>query len=51
MKRRILACLVGLLPLMALAQRTQQKPDVPVDKWAEKTIMLIGAHAAGVTHI
>src|SRR5580692_2431939 len=45
MKRRILACLVGLLPLMALAQRTQQKPDVPVDKWAGKTIMLIGAHA------
>src|ERR1700719_953656 len=45
MKRRILACLVGLLPLMALAQRTQQKPDVPVDKWKGRTILLIGAHA------
>ena len=31
--------------MLALAQRTQPKPDVPVEKWAGKTILLIGAHA------
>lgn len=30
---------------MVLAQREEQKPELPVDKWAGKTIMLIGAHA------
>src|SRR5260370_15374283 len=30
---------------MVLAQREEQKPELPVDKWTGKTIMLIGAHA------
>jgi LmbE family N-acetylglucosaminyl deacetylase len=30
---------------LSLAQPPEQKPDVPVEKWAGKTIMLIGAHA------
>ena len=30
---------------IASAQMTAQKPDVPVDKWTGKTILLIGAHA------
>ena len=29
----------------ALAQRPELTPDVPVEKWSGKTIMLIGAHA------
>lgn len=45
MKRNTLACVVALLPLLAVAQRTPPKPDVPVEKWMGKTIMLIGAHA------
>jgi LmbE family N-acetylglucosaminyl deacetylase len=40
-----LAWVAVLLPMLALAQRTQPKPDVPVEKWAGKTILLIGAHA------
>jgi LmbE family N-acetylglucosaminyl deacetylase len=32
-------------PGWMLAQRPEQKPDVPVEKWTGKTIMLIGAHA------
>jgi len=34
-----------LLTSFALSQTPEQKPDVPVDKWTKKTIMLIGAHA------
>lgn len=34
-----------LVPLLANAQRPEQTPDVPVEKWTGKTIMLIGAHA------
>lgn len=30
---------------LSVAQPPEQKPDVPVEKWAGKTIMLIGAHA------
>jgi LmbE family N-acetylglucosaminyl deacetylase len=30
---------------LALAQAKEQKPEAPVEKWAGKTIMLIGAHA------
>lgn len=33
------------LSLAAWAQRPEQKPEVPVEKWTGKTIMLIGAHA------
>ena len=39
------AYLVILLQALALAQVSAQKPEVPVEKWAGKTIMLIGAHA------
>lgn len=34
-----------LLPTFVGAQRPEQTPDQPVDKWTGKTIMLIGAHA------
>jgi LmbE family N-acetylglucosaminyl deacetylase len=30
---------------MAAAQTAPQKPEVPVEKWTGKTVMLIGAHA------
>ncbi|PYU02882.1 MAG: PIG-L family deacetylase [Acidobacteria bacterium] len=39
------AYLVALLPALALAQGSEQKPEVPVEKWTGKRIMLIGAHA------
>ena len=45
MKRMLFAYLAALLPALALAQGTEQKPEVPVEKWTGKTIMLIGAHA------
>jgi LmbE family N-acetylglucosaminyl deacetylase len=34
-----------LFTSFALSQTPEQKPDVPVEKWTKKTIMLIGAHA------
>src|SRR5260370_42689423 len=40
-----LAWVAVFLPMLALAQRTQPKPDVPVEKWAGETILFIGAHA------
>src|SRR5437899_1742434 len=43
MKRLLVLSLVLSLP--ALAQRPEHTPDVPVEKWSGKTIMLIGAHA------
>jgi LmbE family N-acetylglucosaminyl deacetylase len=45
MKKLLYVCLVLLFPSLALAQESPQKPEVPIDKWARKTIMLIGAHA------
>src|SRR6266568_3370647 len=45
MKKMRFAYLMALLPALALAQGNEQKPEVPVEKWAGKTIMLIGAHA------
>ncbi len=36
---------MGAWTAMAAGQMTPQKPDVPVEKWTGKTIMLIGAHA------
>jgi LmbE family N-acetylglucosaminyl deacetylase len=41
----VLICLSFFSPSLAFAQESAQKPDVPVDKWAKKTILLIGAHA------
>ena len=37
--------LVLLSPRAARAQLKEQKPDVPVERWTGKTVMLIGAHA------
>ena len=41
----LLACLVSLFPAVVLAQENAQKPEVPVEKWTGKTVMLVGAHA------
>jgi LmbE family N-acetylglucosaminyl deacetylase len=43
MKRFLFFLLLFSMPV--LAQQPQHTPDVPVDKWSGKTIMLIGAHA------
>src|SRR5260370_32266693 len=45
MKRMLFACLIILVPMLAAAQRPEQKPEIPIEKWTGKTIMLIGAHA------
>ena len=45
MKRMLFACLVILVPMLAVGQRPDQKPEIPIEKWTGKTIMLIGAHA------
>jgi len=31
--------------MLAVGQRPDQKPEIPIEKWTGKTIMLIGAHA------
>jgi len=41
----LLALLLLVASALSLAQPPELKPDVPVEKWAGKTIMLIGAHA------
>src|SRR5467141_4453364 len=45
MKNMLFACLVSLFPAVVLAQENAQKPEVPVEKWTGKTVMLVGAHA------
>jgi LmbE family N-acetylglucosaminyl deacetylase len=45
MKRMLFTCLFLLLPTLAPAQGSAQKSEVSVEKWAGKTIMLVGAHA------
>jgi LmbE family N-acetylglucosaminyl deacetylase len=45
MQRIRLAYFGLLLPMLALAQVPVPKPEVLVEKWTGKTIMLIGAHA------
>ena len=45
MKRMLFACLIILVPMPAVAQRPEQKPEIPIEKWTGKTVMLIGAHA------
>jgi len=47
MNRNTLAVLFGLFAWAApaFAQMTPQRPEVPVEKWTGKTILLIGAHA------
>jgi LmbE family N-acetylglucosaminyl deacetylase len=41
----LLALSLLVASALGLAQPPEQKPDVPVEKWSGKTIMLIGAHA------
>jgi len=43
--RKLLISSLLLISTLALSQESPQKPDVPVEKWTGKTIMLIGAHA------
>ncbi len=45
MKLMLFICFILLFPPLAHAQESAEKPEVPVDKWARKTILLIGAHA------
>jgi LmbE family N-acetylglucosaminyl deacetylase len=45
MTRILFAGLGALLSALAVGQQPEQKPEVPVEKWTGKTIMLIGAHA------
>jgi LmbE family N-acetylglucosaminyl deacetylase len=45
MKKYLLIPLFFVAAGLSFAQETVQKPDVPVEKWTGKTIMLIGAHA------
>jgi LmbE family N-acetylglucosaminyl deacetylase len=45
MKKILVVCLVLLCRSLAAPQESTQKPEVGVEKWAGKTIMLIGAHA------
>src|SRR6266704_669795 len=45
MKKMRFAYLMALLPALALAQGNEQRPEVAVEKWTGKRIMLIGAHA------
>jgi LmbE family N-acetylglucosaminyl deacetylase len=41
----LFAGLLALVSALAIGQQPEQKPEVPVEKWTGKTIMLIGAHA------
>ena len=45
MRKLLPLFLILLVPLLGRAQRPEQKPDAPVEKWTGKTVMLIGAHA------
>ena len=45
MTRMLFAGLVALVSALAVGQQPEQKPEVPIEKWTGKTIMLIGAHA------
>src|SRR6266478_1295332 len=45
MKKMLFICFALVIPSLAPAQASAHKPEVPVDKWARKTILLIGAHA------
>jgi LmbE family N-acetylglucosaminyl deacetylase len=45
MKTMLFICSVLLFSSLASAQESAAKPEVPVDKWAKKTVLLIGAHA------
>ena len=40
-----LAAFLSLLSMTTFAQQKEVKPDLPVENWTGKTVMLIGAHA------
>ena len=45
MNKILFVCLVLLFPALVDAQDATQKPELAVDKWKGRTILLIGAHA------
>jgi LmbE family N-acetylglucosaminyl deacetylase len=45
MTRVLVALFFMILPSLVVAQRTEQKPEIPVEQWKGKTAVLIGAHA------
>ena len=45
MRKTLPAFLFILLTLPVRAQQREMKPDIPVEKWTGKTVILIGAHA------
>jgi LmbE family N-acetylglucosaminyl deacetylase len=45
MKPMLFICFILLFRPLAHAQGSAEKPEVSVDKWVRKTILLIGAHA------
>ena len=45
MKKMLFGCFAALVPALATAQGSAQRPEVPVEKWTGKTVMLVGAHA------
>src|SRR3989449_8602327 len=44
-KQMSFICFILSSPPLAHTQQSAEKPEVPVDKWTKKTIVLIGAHA------
>jgi LmbE family N-acetylglucosaminyl deacetylase len=45
MKTMLFICFALLFSSLAPSQESAENPELPVDKWARKTILLIGAHA------
>lgn len=45
MREMLPAFLFVLLAFPVFAQQKEMKPDIPIEKWTGKTVILIGAHA------
>ena len=45
MKQFLIFLTVFVAVALGFGQASEQKPDIPVEKWTGKTVMLIGAHA------
>ena len=45
MRNPLLLIYFAFLTTPALSQQTEMKPDIPVEKWTGKTVLLVGAHA------
>lgn len=45
MMRALPAVLLTMVPCSVFAQRPEQKPEIPVEQWKGKTVVLVGAHA------